>query len=1045
MRAKQNHRSLVRHWLLASAATLLVAAQAHAQGARHKFDIPEGDAATALREFARQSGTQVLFPYDAPAASKHTPAIKGDLDDLSVLTEIAKDAGFVILSNDGRTVTLGVAPAADPEVKTSTPQVAEVTITGSRVVRSGVNSPTPVTVVTLGALEANTPSDVPDALNKLPVFDASRSQRTTGGSTINWPGNFLNLREIGSNRTLILVDGMRVSPTDQSGDVDANILPQSLLERVDIVTGGASAVYGSDAVAGVVNFVINKKFNGLEISGQGGVSNIGDDASRRITITAGTPVLDGRGHIEGSFDWYDSDGVDNYFTRPLGSAIYQEVGGGSASNPYHLISDVRNLNDTPGGYIASGPLANMTFAQNGVLSPFQHGAPITGVLEQGGQGGYIGESYYHYPGADAQPWLTASLATERLFGRFDYDFGAGIHGFVEANLTNAENYSVSGMQQFTATYAADNAFLPTSAATLLSQADASSFTMAKAIMDRHGAVSDGQTTGIQIFAGLNGKFADRFNWEIHYSHGSSELHEISPDQLNIQRLYASLDAVVNPANNQIVCRVSLTSSASMYPGCVPFNAFGPNAESTAAWKYVTDTTDYRVDNGMDDVSGSVSGDLFNDWAGPVRVAVSGEWRNMSLGVSSAYPPTLKVNCAGLNPLTCNPNVAVWNGVVANMPTKQESVSEGAIEAEIPLVKDLPFIKSFTVNTAARYTDYSISGPATTWKLGAIWQVVDDLRFRLTQSRDIRAPNLNDLYAPVNANISAFTDYLTGVSNNTTVESSGNPDLKPEVADTMSIGLVYQPHWLHGFSTTVDWYKIKIDHVITSISGGNASVEQICIASGGTSVYCSLVTRPYPITNTTAANFPTVVRSEPENSGYLVTDGIDAEADYTFKLSDIRPSAPGRLTARLLFSFQPDYKSFTGIPGAAVLNAAGAEGSVFSLPDKRATLNLTYDVGPLDIAIQERWHAPEVHDPNRTFVYLQGSVPQYFVTDFSTRYKFVLHGVKTEAFLSIENLFDTPPALFISTSRTGAPGYAYPASFDEDVIGRYFTVGLKAKL
>lgn len=935
--------------------------------------------------------------------------------------------------------TQGSSPQANSTTLTT------VTVTGSRVITNINNSPTPIVSLSVDQLQATTPSDIPDALNKLPQFVASRNQTTTGGSTINWPGNFLNLLDLGSNRTLILLDGMRVPATDSSNDVDINTIPQELVERVDTVTGGASAVYGSDADAGVVNFIINHHFNGVKLIAQGGISTYGDDGSRKFGILAGTDLFDGRGHVEFSAEQYVSNGIKNDLDRPYGALVPMELGLGTASSPYYLATNVRNTAYAPGGYIASGPLANMTFATNGVLSPFVHGAPGQGPNEIGGDGGYFGESATEFPGVNANPTLAASLVTNRAFGRFDYDLTNDIHAFAMFNISQARNYGVSGAENFTANYAADNAFLPASAQALLAAGGASTFSMSKALMDDIGPISDGYTQNVNFMTGANGTMGG-YDWEFHYTHGESELHETSPDTLNFQRLYAALDAVVDPANGQTVCRATLTpGGAAAYAGCIPFDAFGPNADNPTAFNWATDDMQYKTINVMDDAGADISGTPFNDWAGPVRTAIDGEWRNLSLQTESAYSPTQTVNCEYQNPLTCNPNQAVWNGAVANMPTVSESVKEGALEFSIPVLKDLPGVQSLDINAAGRYTDYSTVGGAVTWKFGGVWNIADQFRLRGAISRDIGAPTLSDLFAPIEGNITAFTDELTGASGNTVLKIISNPNLKPEVSKTITFGFVYTPPEVRGLSASVDYYHLVINNEISDVFGGDPTVEALCSA-GGTQ-YC-LTQRPYPVSDTSPNNYPTAVLIENLNNGRLFTTMYDADIEYNFPLDRIFKAAGGIITSRLLFTYQPKLVTVAAVPGSPQINQAGAEGTngVGSVAAQRATFVLGYETDRLSANVQERYQSSEAPNPQSSYIYLDTSyVPAIYYTDVSVNYQLTGDGADSSGLrgsLSIENAFNKQPTLFIGPGRTGAEGYAYPAPADEDVIGRYFTIGLE---
>ena len=280
------------------------------------------------------------------------------------------------------------APAADANA------VEEVVVTGSRVIQNGNNSPTPVTVVSTQQLLQNTPSTVADALYKLPVFATTSAQTRAGGAANgNTNANGLNLRNIGAARTLVLFNGQRVP----DGNVDQ--LPQMLMSRVDIVTGGASAVYGSDAVAGVVNFIIDKNFNGLKVNGQTGVSKYGDGETWRLGAAWGKSFMDGRLHVEGSVDHFDDPGIPSKLGRQIFRRTYSMQGAGTAAIPFQLITDTR-LNNTSfygkiqasqnaaGGNIANAPLNDQVFKINGVASPFVHGVAIPGAatIESGGDG-----------------------------------------------------------------------------------------------------------------------------------------------------------------------------------------------------------------------------------------------------------------------------------------------------------------------------------------------------------------------------------------------------------------------------------------------------------------------------------------------------------------------------------------------------------------------------------------------------------------------------------------------------------------------------------
>ena len=300
----------------------------------------------------------------------------------------------------------------------------EVKVTGSRVISNGNDSPTPVTVVTTDQIQAVQPSRLADNLNDLPVFSGSRGQTSNPDPSSNGGGNGaaseLNMRNLGANRNLILFDGHRVPATLTDGTVDIDMIPQMLIQRVEMVTGGTSAVYGSDAVSGVVNFITDTKFNGVKFQTQGGISNYGDDATEDVGIAAGGLFLDNRLHLEGSFEYRNSAGILYRTDRSWGDQWAAE-GAGTAAAPYELVNNTRLANYTFGGLITGkGVLAGQTFQSNGVLSPFVAGR-LTGssCCQVGGDGAYYDSS------------LVAPLSSKQMFGRADYEISDNTRAYLE--------------------------------------------------------------------------------------------------------------------------------------------------------------------------------------------------------------------------------------------------------------------------------------------------------------------------------------------------------------------------------------------------------------------------------------------------------------------------------------------------------------------------------------------------------------------------------------------------------------------------------------
>lgn len=917
-----------------------------------------------------------------------------------------------------------------------------VTVTGSRVISSITNSPTPLTVVTSEQLQSTTPTTIPDALNKLPVFYGSSSQRTSANDKTNAAGNVLNLRNFGSNRTLILLDGHRVAPSNFDGTVDTDVLPQMLVQRVDVVTGGASAVYGSDAVTGVVNFVLDTKFDGFKYNADAGISKYGDAATYQGALAAGMDVFGGRGHIEGSLRFYHQDKVVQS-ARPYsaGDQAWALVGAGTAANPYVTIQYGRMvLQGSPGGRVTCTCSANNTrFVTNGVLGPYNLGATTgtTNVNNGGDGGGY-------FPTSDFQ----ASLRTAEAFGRFSYNVTDDIVAYVDVTASESGN-----MADFSATtinsgtgrgniFYTDNAFLPAAAKAALQAGNpGKTFTMTT-FFDNIGnktalETGDDFRTGsvdrnLSVTSGLTGTVFDKYTWDLYYTHGESRQEEYTPNNENVEKFVAGEDAVVNPANGQIVCQVTLTAYASRFPGCVPINPFGPNSLTQQMFDWYTERTSYIATNIMDDVGGSITGDVFALPAGPIRASLSAEARWQTLGVQSAFDPAIFPDCTGLR--LCLNTAALHDQPVLAPMSAANNVYEFAGEANIPLLKDVPLVQDLSLNLAGRHTEYSTSGAAETWKVGLDYHVNDSIRFRGTASVDIRAPNLYDLYQPLAIATSGFIDNLTKGNFNIVQRTTGNPNLKPEVAHTHTAGIVLTPDFLPGFTASVDYFRINMSNAITSLNGSTSNIQNLCIASGGVSPYCSLVTRPYPYTNTTLANFPTSYSIQSVNSAKVGTEGLDIELDYDFDMADVISVLPGSVTLRNLTSYQPHITTL-GYPGAAPSFAA--------MPKTRNTSFVSYKLDSWGFNLQDTWFSGFSQVTTAGQVYAHPRLHSFNTLDMTIDKQIYSDSNALDIYLSVQNVFNAQPDILAPLSP--ATGLTYPVSKSENAMGRYFMIGIRGAL
>lgn len=913
------------------------------------------------------------------------------------------------------------------------PSNAEIVVTGSRIATNGNQAPTPVTTVTSQQLLNVTPTTVSDGLKQLPAFSLSTGVRTLGNSGSNATGSFLNLRGLGASRTLTLLDGRRVAGASAGGGVDTNTLPQMLLKRVDVVTGGASAVYGTDAVAGVVNFVLDHDFNGIKTISQAGVSNYGDAANYRLGIAAGMPLFGGTGHIEASYDHYRSNGIGSQLDRPLGAKGYDRLVLPDGSRT--LFANSRNvISGFPaggyGGFVVTGPFAGQQFGPGGALIAFNHGVqpnPALGI-EVGGDGswGYTRS-------------ITADLDYDQGFLRYDQDLGA-IKAFAQGGVSRVYNRN-NFFPMFYAfnSIAADNGFLTEAQRQTLANAGVSSFLINKAVVSVEPQKTVSKTDTISATLGLEGTLVGDLKWSAFYSYGRNKSRTTNVGNVHTARRAAALDSVIDPASGQVVCRVTLTNPG-LYPGCTPLNPFGPGSESEAAVDYIRDDTFFVLTNTMHNWGGTISGTLFENWAGPVKAALTGEIRKIRASNRSSAQPTTLADCTGLA-LNCR-GPAYASDVTADFRASQ-TIKEGSLEVALPLLSDMAFARSLSMTGSVRFANYSTSGDVTTWKLGGEWAPVDGLRFRLTRSRDIRAPTLIDLFGPQSLRPAFLNDLHTGASGNISVSSAGNPTVKPEVANTLTFGAVLAPTAIPRFSVAVDYYKISLKQGISNLSGLLPSVQNQCEASNGTSPLCDLFVRPGPFSDKSAANFPSLVREGPVNLASQEYEGIDLELNYGFGIDKI-----GEFTLRALGTYQikATNKTFPNDPyqELAGVAAAAAAGGIGGLPRVRANFIASYSTGPFTFNWQTRWRSSLKQQPDvrPEFVTTDPKVPSAAFTNIGVTFDVEAGPArKMQFFANVQNLFNKQPSPYPS-SFVGLTGFFYPSYPDDDVVGRAYTAGVR---
>ena len=448
---------------------------------------------------------------------------------------------------------------------------------------------------------------------------------------------------------------------------------------------------------------------------------------------------------------------------------------------------------------------------------------------------------------------------------------------------------------------------------------------------------------------------------------------------------------------------------------------------------------------LDDFSGSISGEIFDLPAGPLKAALNGEYRELTYRVDAspnALPGT--VDCTGLR-LTCVAGMAqTQHSVTLGLPVVSENVWEFAGEVDAPLLKGLPMIQTLDLNLAGRYTNYSISGPVQTWKVGIDWHLDDMFHLRGTTSTDIRAPTMNDLYRPQTISHSGFTDVHTGnqIQQATNI-SQGNASLQPEVARTWTVGGVFTPDFISGLTLSLDYYQIVLKNAITSINGSTAGVQQVCEASNGTSPLCALFVRPLPFSDRSLANYPTAVLSQTLNAALNKTSGVDLEMDYGFDLKEVVEEAPGSIMLRLFADYQPQ-TSLSSFPGAPVTQPP--------VPKGRFTSIINYKLGSWSFDVTDRYYTEFQRTTQPGVLFYAdpyGKALNYI--DLNIEKEIEVDGTPVDWFFHIKNLINTPPPIEPDNSTVpgGSPYGGHLSTGGGiggvDNVGRYFTIGVRARL
>jgi len=1024
-------------WLI-----VLAPATARAEGKTYAFDIPAEPLGQALVDFSKASSQEIFFSEDE-TAGKSAAGLNGQYTIAGALRVLLGGTGLTVDVNPAGVVLVqprdferlgnctmwnfsrehallltGVSATALSLCSSlAWAQDAEtVTVTGTRVLRPGFESPTPTTVLSADDIARSGNSNLADTLNDMPqVFGSGTPEASTAGS--NYIGqNHIALRGLGAQRTLLLVDGQRFTPTSYWGVTSINVIPQAEVERVEVVTGGASAQWGSDAIAGVVNIILNHDLEGIKGSIQGGTTDYGDYANYRISVAAGHTFAGGRAHLEIAGEVADNNGVgplSRGWLREGWSTVPNPDSQKTPAEPANLVvPNVRISAAAPGGVITSGPLKGIQFGPGGVPIPFNYGTDVSSKLMVGGDGVLN----------DTIASVASPVGRQVGYARFSYDITPDIQFYAQYNLSHSLTntpLTLSKSTYDTITIQDDNAFLPASIKAAMAADNITSFKLGRWSQDYAMNVIHNEMETEQISGGLKGGFGDGWTWSAYYAYGGTNNPIKVFNNRNLANYALAVDAVIDPKTGAAACRSTLSDPGN---GCVPLDPFGPGSVSQSAINYIGGTSlkTYQERRAM--AALTVDGTPFSTWAGPVSLATGIEFRHDG-GKVTADP----ISVAG-----------GW-GVSSQMPwSGSDSVTEGFAEFVVPLAHDEWWAKDITVDLAARETGYSLTGVITTWKAGIDYAITDDIRLRADRSRDYRAPDLDTLYQAGSSGHGTITDPSTNpptVYPSVYTPETGNLALKPETSDTTTVGFVATPGFLPDFEASVDYWDIQMSNAIVGISAQNA--VNYCYNFG---ISCDLITRD-------ASGTITEVEATHDNAQSARRSGIDIEAEYRVPDGEFGwNQGLGDVT----FHYTGTWLAIdnSSLPGAATVRDAGNVGATASGglsfsggPRWRFNLSAIWDRGPYEASVTGRYvGGGDIFSATATSAsYNILKASNRFYTDVHFQYRLDDSDLGSPVFfLGVRNLFNLTPPTDGETSIGTVP----TVSLVYDAIGRQYMGGIR---
>lgn len=942
------------------------------------------------------------------------------------------------------------APAAADGAATTV-----VRISGSRIAARGFTMPTPTTSLTSADLEKSAKPNLFNTLAELPALQGSTGRTTSTNSTSSGIQGLssLSLRGLGTIRTLTLLDGQRVVGANVTGVTDVSQFPQLLVKRVDVVTGGASASYGSDAVGGVVNFVTDKKFTGFKAHVQGGQTKYDDDRGGSVQAAWGKAFLDDRFHVTASAEFTKENGIESpgfggkgpngrtwyqnpaYSVRPLNQT-------GDGLPQYRVIEQAQQYQYAKYGLITSGPLQGTAFGPGGAPYQFQYGSggqPTgTGAVTNCVNPFCIGGDMSGSVGSGTN--LAMNFKRQVAYTRMSYDLTPDHQLYFTANFGKVDSRfspNPGAAKNANLNIQCSNPFLPASIVDACARNNITSFQYgtSNAVFPENIDVQPTRTQR-RFVVGAEGKFAlfgRDWAYDAYVTHGENKTNLDARNMTINTRYNNAIDAVRAP-DGRIVCRNPVAAAS----GCVPLNIIGDNTIDPAAWSYIAPENGprQRTTQSQDVGSFNINGELFEGWAGPISLATGAEYRREKYRVrGDAYGNGVTPDSPNNAMYPADPllNTTVGNNWYAgNFHNGDGSynVREAYVELNIPVLKSATWGEA-NLNLADRETKYSTAGSVNSWKLGATWQTpIDGLRLRGVTSKDVRAPNLSELFAApvVVNNVVQYQGNTISVQERTV----GNTGLRPEIARNNTFGIVLsQPKWAPGFSISADYFDIEVKGVISALT-----IQQevdLCVA--GNQEICQAMVLDSPGSNyVTLQNF---------NLASLKVKGFDLETAYRTGLEKL--NLPGRVTFRALATRNLHYITESGVVGTIPVDSAGS--NMGNTPKWKVLATQTWENDKLSFTLTERWVSDGTY--RNDFIECQTNCPMSTLihpTIYSNKMKGAAYldvgasynlSKQLQAYFKVDNVTDRAPE---AAPQNNASYGINPALYD--VVGRTYRAGLR---